>query len=116
MFAGAPPHPRCFLAGAGGLDIIVISEDLSLLRVLSSSRAMDCIRTYMPRLKPLTVPASPPAHPVHLKIQAAWDSLPDSVTAGLLVSATFSRHLHHPRLPRATPARPRRHPPILRRL
>ena len=100
MFAGAPPHPRCFLAGGGGLDITVISEELSLLRVLSSSRALDCIRTYMPRLKQLTVPSSPPTHPVHIEIQAAWDSLPASVSGAAGV--------RHPLTPPAPPPPPAR--------
>jgi hypothetical protein len=81
MFKGAAPHPRCFLRGEGGLDIHVVAEELSLLRVLSCGRAVDCIRKYMPRLAPLTVPSEPPSHPVHIEIQAAWEALPVVVRA-----------------------------------
>ena len=81
MFKGAPPHPRCHLAGPGGLGIAVVAKELSLLRCLSAGRAVNCNRAHLPRLAPLTVPSAPPTHPVHIEIQAAWDALPDAVTA-----------------------------------
>jgi hypothetical protein len=101
IFAGAPPHARCFLSGAGGLDIHVIVEQLSLLRCMSNSRTVDCINDFMPHLAPLTVPTSPPVHPVHVEVQAAWDSLPASVTGAKGVLPPFA-----PTPPAATPPPP----------
>jgi hypothetical protein len=42
---------------------------------------MCCIRKYVPRLAPLTVPSEPPSHPAHIEIQAAWEALPAAVRA-----------------------------------
>ena len=108
MFKGAAPHPRCRLRGPGGLDIHVVSAELSLLRTLSSSRAVDCIRAFMPRLAPLTEPTPPPTHPVHIELQVAWDSLPAAVTG-----AAGARHplAPPPPPPPTSPAPPSASPP-----
>jgi hypothetical protein len=86
------------LRGEGGLDIHVVAEELSLLRVLSCGRAVDCIRKYMPRLAPLTVPSEPPSHPVHIEIQADWEALPVVVRAadGVLQSLIWPHMARFP--------------------
>ncbi len=112
-FKGAPPHPRCFLRGEGGLDIHVVAEELSLLHVLSRGRAVDCVRTSRSRLPgrrsprvvraadgvlhplapapqplpppPPTVPAPPTASPPSTPVKA-------TVAARRALTAAFAAH------------------------
>ena len=102
LFQGAPPHERCFLSGPGGLDIRIVAEELALLRCLSCSRAVDCIRTCMPALASLTLQSAP--QPLHAEIDAAWHALPAAVRC--------AEHVRHPMSPTA-PAAPTPPPPSI---
>ena len=115
MFAGAPPHPRCFLAGGGGLDITVISEELSLLRVLSRAAARWTASARTCRASSSSRCRHHPRHTLCASRSRPPGTHSPLASPGQLASATRSRPPPPPRPPRATHARPRRHPPILRR-
>jgi len=89
MFRSAPPA-RCFVSGPGGLDIVVLAEEMHMLRLNGWSRAKTTIDEFLPALRHLTSFSAQPAHPVHAEVARAWQALQPTVSGADGVLSPFA--------------------------
>ena len=74
-----PPSPRCFVSGAGGLDIPLMQREHDVARINCWDRTSRLISKHFPPLTNLCKLTRESMHPVHLAVVDAWDSLPQEV-------------------------------------
>ena len=85
-----PPPARCFVSGAGGLDISLLVGEMHTLRLNGWARAKATIDAFLPELGSLTSFSADSAHPVHAEVSRAWHALPPAVSGADGVVSPFA--------------------------